>query len=113
MHSRDQIDLIRVATMEDSANAESTDDQKKLPTCLIMLGMAGSGKTSFVQVIVKQSFHKQFLFHFLSNLLFFSCLKRLTTNLIAEKRHPYVINLDPACYDLPYPCNIGRSLIIL
>ena len=35
--------------------------------------------------------------------------QRLTTNLLAEHKHPYVINLDPACYDIPYPCNIGKS----
>jgi len=50
------------------------------PTCLIVLGMAGSGKTTFVQ--------------------------RLTSCLHAKKNAPYVINLDPACSECPYPANI-------
>ncbi|XP_013062198.2 GPN-loop GTPase 1-like [Biomphalaria glabrata] len=50
------------------------------PTCIIVLGMAGSGKTSFVQ--------------------------RLTHHLHAKKIPPYVINLDPAVLDVPFPANI-------
>ena len=42
--------------------------------------MAGAGKTSFVQ--------------------------RLNSYLHTQKKNPYVINLDPACHELPYPCNI-------
>lgn len=42
--------------------------------------MAGSGKTTFVQ--------------------------RLATYLYNEKNAPYVINLDPACREVPYPANI-------
>ncbi|CAG0899593.1 unnamed protein product [Darwinula stevensoni] len=50
------------------------------PTCIIILGMAGSGKTTFVQ--------------------------HLTAHLHAKKEPPYVVNLDPACKEVPYPCNI-------
>ncbi|GBN20632.1 GPN-loop GTPase 1 [Araneus ventricosus] len=50
------------------------------PVCLIVLGMAGSGKTTFVQ--------------------------RITSHLHAQKTPPYVINLDPACYNVPFPANI-------
>ena len=50
------------------------------PVCLIVLGMAGSGKTSFVQ--------------------------QLTAKLHSQKKPPYVINLDPACREVPYPVNI-------
>ncbi|XP_076336459.1 GPN-loop GTPase 1-like [Tachypleus tridentatus] len=50
------------------------------PTCMIVLGMAGSGKTTWVQ--------------------------RITAHLYAKKKSPYVINLDPACKELPYPANI-------
>lgn len=53
--------------------------QKKKPTCIIVLGMAGSGKTTFVQTVV-------------------STLYRVGK--------PYVINLDPACKEVPYPTNI-------
>lgn len=50
----------------------------KNPVCLIVLGMAGSGKTSLV--------------HRLSN---------------SEKK-PYIVNLDPACLHVPYFANIGK-----
>ncbi|CAG2069460.1 unnamed protein product [Timema podura] len=42
--------------------------------------MAGSGKTTFVQ--------------------------RIASYLYSEQRQPYVINLDPACHEVPYPANI-------
>merc|ERR1719270_1795656 len=42
--------------------------------------MAGSGKTTFVQ--------------------------RLTSHLYSRKTPPYVLNLDPACREVPYPANI-------
>lgn len=51
-----------------------------LPTCIIVLGMAGSGKTTWVQ--------------------------RLTAHLHTVKRPPYVVNLDPACSRVPYPANV-------
>ncbi|XP_034054896.1 GPN-loop GTPase 1 [Gymnodraco acuticeps] len=50
------------------------------PVCLIVLGMAGSGKTTFVQ--------------------------RLTSYLHTRKSPPYVINLDPAVHEVPFPANI-------
>ncbi|XP_035991699.1 GPN-loop GTPase 1 [Fundulus heteroclitus] len=50
------------------------------PVCLIVLGMAGSGKTTFVQ--------------------------RLTAHLHAQNSAPYVINLDPAVHEVPFPANI-------
>lgn len=50
------------------------------PVCLIVLGMAGSGKTTFVQ--------------------------RIVSHLHAKKTPPYVINLDPACHSVPFPANI-------
>lgn len=53
---------------------------KRLPTCILVLGMAGSGKTSWVQ--------------------------RTVAHLYAQKKAPYVINLDPACVEVPYPVNI-------
>ncbi|XP_022196599.2 LOW QUALITY PROTEIN: GPN-loop GTPase 1 [Nilaparvata lugens] len=52
----------------------------KQPICLIILGMAGSGKTTFVQ--------------------------KLTSHLYSKNKNPYVINLDPACREVPYPVNI-------
>ncbi|KAM6950522.1 GPN-loop GTPase 1 isoform 1-T2 [Lycodopsis pacificus] len=50
------------------------------PVCLLVLGMAGSGKTTFVQ--------------------------RLTAHLHSLKTPPYVINLDPAVHEVPFPANI-------
>lgn len=54
--------------------------ESKKPTCLIVIGMAGAGKTSFVQ--------------------------RLNSFLHSKNQNPYSINLDPACHEVPYPCNI-------
>jgi len=56
------------------------EGEKFKPTCVIVLGMAGSGKTTFVQ--------------------------RLTSDLHAKGSPPYVVNLDPACREVPYPANI-------
>ncbi|KAL7872715.1 hypothetical protein AOLI_G00117860 [Acnodon oligacanthus] len=50
------------------------------PVCLIVLGMAGSGKTTFVQ--------------------------RLAAFLHTKSSPPYVINLDPAVHEVPFPANI-------
>ncbi|XP_060107403.1 GPN-loop GTPase 1 [Heteronotia binoei] len=50
------------------------------PVCILVLGMAGSGKTALVQ--------------------------RLTAYLHSKKSPPYVINLDPAVHELPFPANI-------
>ena len=57
---------------------EETEECNK-PTCLIVMGMAGSGKTTFVQ--------------------------RLTAslNMADRDRPPYVINLDPAVSELRFP----------
>ncbi|CAF4055149.1 unnamed protein product, partial [Rotaria magnacalcarata] len=63
------------ATTTTSASAEP-----KLPVCILVLGMAGSGKTTFIQ--------------------------RINAHLHTEKTPPYVINLDPAVHELPYPCNV-------
>lgn len=50
------------------------------PTTVICIGMAGSGKTTFMQ--------------------------RLNSHLHAKKTPPYVINLDPAVLKVPYGSNI-------
>ncbi|XP_066596161.1 GPN-loop GTPase 1-like [Prorops nasuta] len=54
-------------------------NEKKKPVCVIVLGMAGSGKTTFVQRLVSTLY---------------------------DKGKPYVVNLDPACKEVPYPTNI-------
>lgn len=60
-------------------SSSSTHTGKK-PTCIIVLGMAGSGKTTWVQ--------------------------RITAHLYSRNTKPYVVNLDPACLEVPYPVNI-------
>ncbi|KAK6012812.1 Putative ATP binding protein [Ostertagia ostertagi] len=76
--------LIRMETssLPTPADLSSSSSQPdiSIPPSILVLGMAGSGKTSFVQ--------------------------RLTAYLHARKTPPYVINLDPACANVPYPVNI-------
>ncbi|RKP13727.1 GPN-loop GTPase [Piptocephalis cylindrospora] len=55
-------------------------DRTKKPTVLLVIGMAGSGKTTLMQ--------------------------RLNAHLHAEKKPPYVLNFDPAVANLPYTANI-------
>ncbi|XP_076280895.1 GPN-loop GTPase 1 [Lasioglossum baleicum] len=59
--------------------SEQVVTKEKMPTCIIVLGMAGSGKTTFVQRLV---------------------------SILYNVGKPYVINLDPACKEVPYPANI-------
>ncbi|KAJ8878362.1 hypothetical protein PR048_018939 [Dryococelus australis] len=63
-----------------SSGGKAGNVPARRPVCLVVLGMAGSGKTTFVQ--------------------------RLASHLFSEGRIPYVINLDPACHDVPYPANV-------
>ncbi|CAH1112033.1 unnamed protein product [Psylliodes chrysocephalus] len=56
--------------------SSSSKETTSKPICLIILGMAGSGKTSLV------------------------------TRLTNSQKKPYVVNLDPACLNLPYFANI-------
>lgn len=51
-----------------------------MPATIICIGMAGSGKTTFVQ--------------------------RLNSHLHQKKLPPYIINLDPAVLKVPFGCNI-------
>jgi len=73
------------ATPSSDAAAPSDGSSAPKPTCIIVLGMAGSGKTTFVQ--------------------------RLASDLYAgkgvpNKKPPYVVNLDPACMEVPFPANV-------
>lgn len=85
----------KMETSDDAAAAASTSSStidpstestafeiNSRPICLIVLGMAGSGKTSFV--------------------------KRLTQLGNLQNLKPYVMNLDPACQEVPYHANIGE-----
>ncbi|CDS42487.1 GPN loop GTPase 1 [Echinococcus multilocularis] len=62
-----------------ASTANNVESQS--PTCIIVLGMAGSGKSTFVKKLVEH----------------------LTLD---ENSQPYTINLDPAVYHLPYYANI-------
>ena len=73
------------ASTSTSVPAPSNPSSAPKPTCIIVLGMAGSGKTTFVQ--------------------------RLASDLYAGKgvlvkKPPYVVNLDPACMEVPFPANV-------
>ncbi|XP_072744737.1 GPN-loop GTPase 1 [Anoplolepis gracilipes] len=77
---KDKMDIER-ATDVASDTASTTDNQnidKKIP-CIIVLGMAGAGKTSFVSRLVSR---------------------------LHDVGKPYVVNLDPACKEVPYSANI-------
>ncbi|KAJ1672916.1 GPN-loop GTPase 1, partial [Spiromyces aspiralis] len=64
---------------QDSPAPAAASSSKK-PTVIITIGMAGSGKTTFLQ--------------------------RLNAHLHAKKNPPYVINLDPAVAKVPFQANI-------
>ncbi|XP_017500713.1 GPN-loop GTPase 1 isoform X3 [Manis javanica] len=63
-----------------ATSAPQASGSPRPPVCLLVLGMAGSGKTTFVQ--------------------------RLTGHLHSQGSPPYVINLDPAVHEVPFPANI-------
>lgn len=67
--------------------AASSGSQSNVPTCLIVLGMAGSGKTTFVN--------------------------QLTKYLESNNKSVYTINLDPAVHHVPYHSNVGMSFAFL
>ncbi|XP_037935670.1 GPN-loop GTPase 1-like [Teleopsis dalmanni] len=67
------------STSTSTASNQFVDESADTPICIIVLGMAGSGKTTFVEKLTQLSYA-----HF----------------------KPYVVNLDPACRETPYHCNI-------
>ncbi|KAI9142837.1 hypothetical protein BKA69DRAFT_1123622 [Paraphysoderma sedebokerense] len=67
------------ATTEASNNPMASSNKKK-PTVIILIGMAGSGKTTVMQ--------------------------RLNAHVRSISKKPYIINLDPAVTHLPYTPNI-------
>jgi len=64
--------------VSDTTSMEDQSTERKIP-CIIVLGMAGAGKTSFVFKLVSRLYNLG---------------------------KPYVVNLDPACKEVPYPANI-------
>ncbi|MBW0521989.1 hypothetical protein O181_061704 [Austropuccinia psidii MF-1] len=63
-----------------SAEESSQEQKNHNAVCIILIGMAGSGKTTFLQ--------------------------RLNSYLHTNKKSPYVLNLDPAVSKLPFQANI-------
>lgn len=72
----------RKSTPQTASGSDGTDQIQSQPICLIVLGMAGSGKTSFVERLIQMG------------------------NLQNSKM--YGVNLDPACAEVPYHANIGK-----
>lgn len=71
-------------TVPTSSIADESLEITPRPICMIVLGMAGSGKTTFV--------------------------KKLTQLGHLQNMKPYVVNLDPACSEVPYHANIGKGI---
>jgi len=68
--------------LAESTSTTTTTTEKKLPICIIMIGMAGAGKSTFVQ--------------------------RINSHLHSSEPSspPYILNLDPAVAFVPYEANI-------
>jgi GTPase SAR1 family protein len=62
------------------SSSAPTAGSKKTPIVILTIGMAGSGKTTFVQ--------------------------RINSYLHSKETPPYIINLDPAVSDVPFDANI-------
>jgi hypothetical protein len=60
--------------------ADNATNEARKPIVIITIGMAGSGKTTFVQ--------------------------RINSHLHAQQTPPYILNLDPAVTHLPFDANI-------
>lgn len=76
---KDNSDTSEAVSSDNIPTSNYRTKKRKIP-CIIVLGMAGSGKTTFVQRL---------------------------TSVLYNVGKPYVINLDPACKEVPYPANIG------
>jgi GTPase SAR1 family protein len=69
------------STAPSSSTAPAANaDKPKQPVAVVCVGMAGSGKTTFMQ--------------------------RINAHLHGQKKPPYVINLDPAVLNVPFESNI-------
>ncbi|XP_013184474.2 GPN-loop GTPase 1 [Amyelois transitella] len=65
--------------MSSEETKSDMEETAKKPICLIILGMAGAGKTTFACRVASE---------------------------IVDGTCPYLVNLDPACRDVPFPANI-------
>ncbi|KAK7443493.1 hypothetical protein VKT23_015666 [Stygiomarasmius scandens] len=62
------------------SSSSSSNPEKKKPIAIITIGMAGAGKSTFVQ--------------------------RINSYLHSESKPPYILNLDPAVTNVPFEANI-------
>lgn len=69
-------------TFSQATNSSSSEPPEEIqqPICVIILGMAGSGKSSLCSKLISHLFDKN--------------------------TPPYVINCDPACMNTDYLCNV-------
>lgn len=72
--------MASTSAADPSSQASSGAAGQKQPVSIVCVGMAGSGKTTFMQ--------------------------RINAHLHAKKDPPYVINLDPAVLNVPFDSNI-------
>lgn len=70
------------------------------PICLIVLGMAGSGK---VTICLFVNFEK---FRNINPVNLQTTFVKKLASFHREEYNPYIVNLDPACKETPYPVNI-------
>lgn len=75
-----KINIDPIPKSKETTKDENTKSPLKKSVCVICIGMAGSGKTTFVQ--------------------------RLNSYLHTIKKPPYIVNLDPAVAKLPFQANI-------
>lgn len=73
---------------------------KDSPICLIVLGMAGSGKVMWRLLKLPVNFA---IFHCF---IFQTTFVKKLAHFHREEYKPYIVNLDPACKETPYPVNI-------
>ncbi|KAI4864167.1 hypothetical protein F4820DRAFT_424398 [Hypoxylon rubiginosum] len=72
--------MASTSTAESSASAPAATMSSSEPVAIVCVGMAGSGKTTFMQ--------------------------RINAHLHGQRDPPYVINLDPAVLNVPFESNI-------
>ena len=80
------------------AKAAAIDDCSS-PTCILVIGMAGSGKTTFT---------KQFFHHMLSR----PSDRSANDGPDCAQKLPMMVNLDPAVLEVPYPTEIDITEVI-
>ncbi|KAJ3379088.1 hypothetical protein HDU84_007055 [Entophlyctis sp. JEL0112] len=92
--------------MEARSPDAATGSKDKKPATILCIGMAGSGKSTFMQACMP---HPSCL---LAHLVLSSFRQRLAASIHSRAKSPYVINLDPAVGKLPFGCNIDIQDVV-